>query len=1000
VATLYHLKLLNLVVCFCKWRISIIYKKNSILNYKPTSYMSKLGTNVCRLFLFILLISQNLNAANIKSIGVPYVRNYSKNVYQSGNQNWSISKDENGIMYFGNSEGLLSFDGHYWQLYKLPNKLIVRAVASDKHGKIYTGAFGEIGYWSNNTNGVLTYVSLTKLIPSKYELKEEVWKIYVDDDRVIFQSFGAIFIYKNNKITIIRQNAPYLFMLKAGNRYFIGQVDGKALYEFKGDKLEPLPGGDQLGPVLSILPFGTNRYLIGTVRNGLFLYDGKSIRPWKTEANDFLKKFNLNNGVIIPGKYIAYGTILNGVIIIDTAGNVVQHVNKLSGLQNNTVLSLYVDNEQNLWAGLDNGIDCIEVNSPLYFYFDKSGKFGTVYSSIINNNKIYLGTNQGLFYSDGLTGGNKKLFQAFDFKLIPGSQGQVWDLSLIDGQLICGQNDGTFKVNDDKISKMTAITGGWTIKKLNSDHLMQGTYTGLVIYKKDNHNNWVFDNKVEGFGEPSRYVEPASKNQVWVSHVFKGIYRVTLSTDLKKATEVKFYGKESGLPDSYNINVFNLNGRVVFSSDYGFYYYDDITDKFYKYDQLNKNLGSFYNSNKIIAAYGKKYWFINHGRVAMADFSVPGKLSLNTRQLSILNGRMVQYYENISRINSSIYLISVDDGFVIFNDSDASRKDNIHLPEVLIRKIESISDKNISITFNEQKLNIPFANNSIRISYSLPYFRQSKIRYQYYLEGYSKQWSEWNASAQMEFTNLASGSYTFKIKAQVDDTYTSGISLLNFEILRPWYLGNPALVFYVFLVVLIYYFIRFYYRVKLRKHQQELLEGIQKEQDEFFKQKAIVNEQQIVKIRNEQLLADLEGKSRELANSAMNIVYKNELLQKISSEIVELKDSSGKKLTGEQLRRIQKVIDDGMTDERDWNLFEDSFNEAHESFFKKLKAQHPDLVPNDLKLCAYLRMNMSSKEMASLLNISLRGVEIRRYRLRKKLNLMHDKNLVEFLMEL
>ena len=156
----------------------------------------------------------------------------------------------------------------------------------------------------------------------------------------------------------------------------------------------------------------------------------------------------------------------------------------------------------------------------------------------------------------------------------------------------------------------------------------------------------------------------------------------------------------------------------------------------------------------------------------------------------------------------------------------------------------------------------------------------------------------------------------------------------------------------------------------------------------------------IVKIKNEQLQADLASKSRELANSAMNIVYKNELLQKISEEITHLKDSSGKKLSEDQLRRIQKVINDGMSDERDWNLFESSFNEAHESFFKKLKAQHPDLVPNDLKLCAYLRMNMSSKEMASLLNISLRGVEIRRYRLRKKLNLEHDKNLVEFLMEL
>ena len=159
-------------------------------------------------------------------------------------------------------------------------------------------------------------------------------------------------------------------------------------------------------------------------------------------------------------------------------------------------------------------------------------------------------------------------------------------------------------------------------------------------------------------------------------------------------------------------------------------------------------------------------------------------------------------------------------------------------------------------------------------------------------------------------------------------------------------------------------------------------------------------EKRIVKLETEKLHTELASKSRELANSAMTLVYKNELLQKLSGEILKLKDESGKRLADDQLRKIQKVIDDGMNDERDWNLFENSFNEAHESFFKKLKAKHPDLVPNDLKLCAYLRMNMSSKEMSSLLNISLRGVEIRRYRLRKKLNVQHEKNLVEFLMEL
>ncbi|WP_449436119.1 helix-turn-helix transcriptional regulator [Pedobacter steynii] len=192
---------------------------------------------------------------------------------------------------------------------------------------------------------------------------------------------------------------------------------------------------------------------------------------------------------------------------------------------------------------------------------------------------------------------------------------------------------------------------------------------------------------------------------------------------------------------------------------------------------------------------------------------------------------------------------------------------------------------------------------------------------------------------------------------------------------------------------------RFYER-KLKKDQQAISDKLQAEKDEFLKKEAEATERQIIKLQTEKLQGELAGKNRELANSAMSLVYKNELLQKLSQEMLKIKDSSGKPLAEEQLRKIQKVIDDGMNDERDWNLFESSFNEAHESFFKKLKANHPDLVPNDLKLCAYLHMNMSSKELASLLNISLRGVEIRRYRLRKKLEVPHDKNLVEFLMEL
>ncbi|SDE55121.1 Y_Y_Y domain-containing protein [Mucilaginibacter pineti] len=942
---------------------------------------------------------------DIKSIGVPYVQNYTKAMYQSGNQNWAVTRDEHGIMYFGNDEGLLSFDGKYWQLNHMPNGLIVRSVAADGKGKIYSGGFGDFGYWENNDKGFLKYHSLANLVSKKYQpINEEIWKIYVDGDRVLFQSFGTIYIYSKGAVNVIKANKPpFLFLFKAGKRFFVEQV-ASGLFELKNNKLEYIEGTNVLpSRVLSILPFGTNKYLIGTAKDGLFIFDGKQIKPWLSQANEFLKSYQLNNGALITGKYFAYGTILNGIVIIDTAGNVVQHINKSSGLQNNTVLSLFTDSEQNLWAGLDNGIDRIEVNSPLYFYFDKTGRFGTVYSSIIFNNKIYLGTNQGLFYSDWLPGAGNQLLQPFDFKLIPGSQGQVWELSLQDGRLLCSHNDGTFQVNGSSITKITTLSGGWTIKKINPSQLMQGTYTGLVIFSKNAAGDWVFDHKITGFGEPSRYVEQDNKGQIWVSHAYKGIYKITLSADLKRVVSQKYYDKSSGLPNSYNVGVFNLDNRVVFSSDSGFCVYDDITDRFYKYQQLNVKLGTFASSNKIIGAIGKKYWFINHGRVALADLSVPGKLTIDSNKFSMLNGQMVQNYENINLINNLMYLISVDDGFVMLNDADASQQSQMKLPGALIRKVENITDKVTVISENSNMFNeieIPYTQNNIRITYTLPYYQQAKIKFQYYLDGYSRQWSDWTQQSQKEFTNLDQGTYHFKVRAKTNDQNISEITTLTFIILPPWYASKIALVFYGLLLILSYYLVRYYYRIKLKRHQKRLQIKMQKEKEEFLKQEAITNEQHIISIRNEQLQADLAGKSRELANSAMNLVYKNELLQKISEEILHLKDNSGKKLADDQLRRIQKVIDEGMNDERDWNIFERSFNEAHENFFKKLKSDHPDLVPNDLKLCAYLRMNMSSKEMASLLNISLRGVEIRRYRLRKKLNLEHDKNLVEFLIEL
>jgi hypothetical protein len=184
-------------------------------------------------FLLFSAASLHVHAVDMKSIGVPYVQNYTKAMYQSGNQNWSITRDEHGIMYFGNAEGLLAFDGKYWQQHHMPNGLIVRSVSADGKGKIYAGAYGEFGYWANNSKGVLKYNSLVNLVPAKYKpINEEIWKIYIDGERIIFQSFGSIYIYSKGKIDVIKTTSPYLFMFKAGKRFFIEQVS-VGLFELK-----------------------------------------------------------------------------------------------------------------------------------------------------------------------------------------------------------------------------------------------------------------------------------------------------------------------------------------------------------------------------------------------------------------------------------------------------------------------------------------------------------------------------------------------------------------------------------------------------------------------------------------------------------------------------------------------------------------------------------------------------------------------------------------------
>ncbi len=939
-------------------------------------------------------------AQEIQRIGSPLVQQYTKSDYKAGNQNWAVATGENGIMYVANADGLLVFDGQYWTLHPLPNKSTVRSVAVDGAGRIYTGGLGEFGYWEDAGYEQMRYQSISQLLDDEQQAHDEVWKIIVDGDRVLFQTFSTIYIYEDNSLHPVKGGGqPFLFLHHVRDRIFIELIPS-GLHELTGDKLVPLKDKDVLqgANVLSMLPFGANETLIGTSKSGLYLMDSTAtIRKWDNAAEGVLRAAQLNNGLKVLDRYYAFGTILQGVVVVDETGHIVQHVHKGNGLQNNTVLGMHLDDQRNIWVGLDNGIDRIEINAPLYYYADNTGSIGTVYAARIFDDNIYLGTNQGLFYSPWSVDEN---YHPFSFSLIAGSQGQVWDLTVVDGELLCGHNDGTFKVSGNRLVKLSPVTGGWTLKRAagRPNTLLQGTYTGLAVFERKTQG-WQFLNRVSGYNDPTQFIVPVSPTNVWASG-YKGLRNLTLDATLTKVNDVQAYDTTSGLPPSTFVNVLALAGSPVFATDSGFYRHDEITDGFYPYHQLNGQLGSFAFSNRVILADSNRYWFINRARIALVYFGPKGEVRVDSTRFATLSGRMMKFYESINRVRDDLYLISLDDGFAIYQASDTVTAKKQALPSPLIRAMsnitDSLSDRWYTIDTNPE---IPFRHNNIRISYALPWYSAIPLQYQFYLEGYSRTWSEWSEAAQKEFTNLKQGDYTFKVRARTADGTVSDTAALRFSINPPWWLSWPAWVVYALILIIVLIAGRSWYRRKIRKHRELIQANMAKKQREILAKETEENEQRLVKLKNEQLERELASKNRELANTTMSIVYKNELLNNVHDELLQLRDGEGRKLSNEQLRKINKIIEDARSDERDWHVFEKSFNEAHENFFKKLKADYPELVPNDMKLCAYLRMNMSSKEIASLLNITTRGVEIRRYRLRKKLNLTPNKNLTEFLME-
>ena len=947
----------------------------------------------------------------------PGVRNIPRSVYGAGAQNWDFTQTAGGCIYIANNVGLLEYDGNRWDHYYMPNGTTVRSLlyAGDEE-RIYAGAYDEFGYFEPGSDGRLKYTSMKPSFEGENTMTE-FWNIHRIGSTLYFRTDWGIFRYFGEGKTDI--------MHFPGNRIDCSAViynsllvstgkDGPMI--LSGDMFVPLPGAGRLAGknVCSMLPFGDGRILFATDIHGLWLYDGSDIVKYATRFDDRLREDQLWCADI-RGTTLALGTIRGGVYAIDISDGSGFRFDRPAGLQNNTVLSLFFDIDSNLWLGLDNGLAYLMLDLPDQSVFSQGEGIGAGYSSLIYNGNIYLGTNQGLFhakYRPGIT-------DFGEFKAIASGDGavaQVWRLNEIGGTLFCSHDRGLLIMQGGSITNITEMLGVWKVIPLrgHDDMILGCSYQGLFVLKKERSGVWRLSHRIDGWDESSGMFVEDANGHIWFSHWRKGLFRLTLDSEKRRVTEAEYFGVGKGFPTEHNNAPYEVGSEMVFSSEGGFYLYDKAQNRMVREHKLN----DLFNNRSPVAMrihdLGQgDLLFVSAAFCGLAVGGDNGGYTLDSLSIRHIADELIAGFDNHTMLNDSMLLMSNQNGFSLVDLTRIKNSRAVRSEHPVFVKAMWCTGRGETLVHGErggdggsrhELPKIPYRDNSLRIVAAMPEYRDpSAIEYSFMLKGYDKEWSSFSTDASKEYTFLKEGRYTLMIRARNNFTQSISETKLEFLISPPWYRSYVAMIFYFLcLLVAVWFAIRMIDRRSNRRvnDMKRQKEHEMREQQHLYEETVKEKEKELVVLQNQALKQDLMGKSQELASSTMNIIRKNEIL-------MQIEDSIGKAIpcvtTGDpsraasMLRRVLRDIRENIEHDSDWEKFEHNFDMVHENYLKRLSEGFPGLNLNDKRLCAYLRMDLQSKDIAPLMNISVRSVEMARYRLRKKMGLGREVNLSEYL---
>jgi ligand-binding sensor domain-containing protein/DNA-binding CsgD family transcriptional regulator len=634
----------------------------------------------------------------------------------------------------------------------------------------------------------------------------------------------------------------------------------------------------------------------------------------------------------------------------------------LKVFDNVSVLSIYQDKNKRLWVGTDGeGLFMFDGQDRLHHYLHQPGNPNSISTNVITSisedfsGNILIGT-----YSGGLISFNpeRNTFIRFDqtskgpgrisslnvWDILPDSKGRIWlgllgtGVDLFDPVNHTFTNFGPNSPRSDRITFQNVMA------------LMEDT-EGDIWFGTEGKGIFILDSGTEKIRrlapDTSRHVSTQGvikclyqdhRGYIWIGTEGDGLYRYD-----KSSGEWLHYTEKKGFPSNIVQSIQeDRQGNLWFGTSNGLDLYNvntRVCKKFVEEDGLS---GDEFNADALI-------------RLADGRF-----MTGTSRGTDIFRPENIRFNQNLPQVK--ITRLEVLNREVLPGQVVNNRV-------LLTRSITYTRD--LTLTYRDKTFSLGFA----ALNYTLP----EKCRYAYKLDGFDDAWNNTGSDRrQASYSNLPPGEYIFRVRASNNDVkWGNNERSLHVRVLPPWYHTWWFRTMVSLLLVLIIYFI-YAYRLKIHK--------------EHFRQKQMEQEQRIMQLEKEKLESELKKMTFHILNRNRALIDQKNRLLGLSVKAREVVRTG--------LLDIIGKIDEELTDDKDWTYIEPQLDKVYNNFVMRLKEKHPDLTLSEIKIAAYVRMNLTTKEISEFMHKTGRAVENDRYRLRKKIGLDSNDSLQHYLINL